>query len=217
MFSSFLPLTLVTLLLTITAHAQVIRPLERPLERAAIDTRILNNTVQPAPYPQPQPQLQKPVYREPLPPKPIVREQPPRPVRDDTRLILTLIENQISAIQSNNLAAAYDSYTAIAFRNKTSLDEFKFFITSYPVFHRNKNAYFGCAEFAEDHAEIGGTLTDTEGKSAKVDYFLTNENGEWKILGIQIDKTAPPPADFKPTIERHYDFQKDIEHKPLRP
>ena len=190
-------------LLPLTCQADFLRPAERRDEEfKAKEKDSLTPTKVPSAY-----------YEKPLPAP--EKNYPQKPTANDTQAVLTLIENQMNAIQSNNIAAAYDTYTTIAFRNNTSLEEFKYFISSYPVFIKNRNSYFGGIKFQEDNAIINGTLTATDGTTAIVEYYLNKENGLWKILGIEVKRPSVTSAkeDFLPKPEKHYDFQNDIEHK----
>ncbi len=124
-----------------------------------------------------------------------------RLTRQDAQEILSVIENQLNAVQHEEYARAYNAYTAEQFREKTSLDNFIFFITSYPVFLKNKNAMFAGLEFKNNIASLEGILTSTDNRELKVDYFLTKAEGSWKIIGIKITKGEGelPTAVYTPT------------------
>jgi hypothetical protein len=115
---------------------------------------------------------------------------PPSPSAYDSQEILALIEDQIMAIQMTDASKAYYAFTADKFRDVTSLEEFKYFIDSFPVFSKNKNALFGNFEFKDGIASIQGTLTATTGETLKVEYDFVKEGPQWKIIGIRLLK--PP-------------------------
>lgn len=113
-------------------------------------------------------------------------EAPPTSTSLDTKEILSLIEAQLIAAQANEISKAYFQYTANMFRDATTLEEFQYFINSFPVFGMNKNALFGNIEFKKGVATIVGTLTATSGESRKVEYNFVKEGNQWKIAGIKL-------------------------------
>lgn len=143
---------------------------------------------QPSPPKQPaQPQLSQPrqdqtleIDWKPLPP------QKPEPTARDSSEILSAIENLLNAIQNKQYDIAYNSYTSLKFKKTASLEEFKFFITGYPIFTNNKNAIFGNLEFKNQVAVMQGTLTSTDGQILRVEFFFIKENSLWKIIGIEL-------------------------------
>lgn len=152
------------------------------LEAAKFNPKIITPKKIPPAYHEPINPDKPPVYFDPNNPN-----NPPAPIAViDSQAILTVIENQLNAIQNNDIEAAYYNYTSNAFRGETSFDEFKYFVTSYNIFTHNKNAFFGAPEITENNAIIRGSLFSTSGDSYKVDYYFIKENGIWKILGIQL-------------------------------
>ncbi len=134
---------------------------------------------------------------------------PNRPESNDVQDILALIENQLNAIANKQYEVAYNSYSAETFRQNTNFNEFKYFVTGYPVFFKNKHAIFGNINFRKQYASVEGTLTSLDGHSQKVEYFLVKEGGLWKVAGIQLirgPELAPAPGPTK----QPYDFQHDI-------
>lgn len=105
--------------------------------------------------------------------------------------VLTTIENQLTAIENKDYKTAYENYTTYQFQSKTSLEEFSFFVTSYPPFIANKNALFGNIESKNGVTSIQGTLTGTDGKTVQLEYFLAKEGSLWKVMGIKIIKPEP--------------------------
>ena len=133
-----------------------------------------------------------------------------QPLRNDSDEILGLIEGQINAIQSSDLNSAYSDFTGSAFRSETSFDEFKYFITSYPIFTKTKNAYFGGVDIRGNNAMLQGMLSATDGETSKVDYYLVKEGNIWKILGMRLNNAAPY-SERHEKAARAYDFQQDIQ------
>jgi hypothetical protein len=105
--------------------------------------------------------------------------------RQDSREILSNIENQLSALEKGNFKEAYDRYTSIPLRQITTLEQFTEFVKTHPALEKNKSAIFGNVEIKDNVASIEGTLTSLDGKSMRFVYFFIKENSDWKIIGIE--------------------------------
>lgn len=104
----------------------------------------------------------------------------------DSIAIAKLIHEQMQAIHSGDIARGYFAYTTKDFRKVTSLDQFKKFVSSFPVFSENKSINLENLNFNKDYASYQGKLRAENGDTLKVEYELSQEDGEWKIMGIQI-------------------------------
>lgn len=133
---------------------------------------------------------------KPIAPPPPEPPSHPEPyiTRGDAKEIFSMIENQMNAIQHNDFATAYYNYTSEPFKKTTSLEEFSYFMSSYPVFTNNKNSIFGSLKLDNNIAHMEGTLTSAGGEVHQVEYFFIQEDGLWKIIGIQIlPQPSPQP------------------------
>jgi uncharacterized protein DUF4864 len=93
----------------------------------------------------------------------------------------------MNALQENDINKVYTTYTSTEFKEKTPLNEFQYFIESYPSFSKNKYAFFADVNFTKNHqATIQGILTSATNDILRVQYDLIKENALWKILYIQI-------------------------------
>lgn len=136
--------------------------------------------------------------------------EPQRPSYNDSQDILILIENQINAIQHHEINRAYNLYTSQQFKQVTNFEEFKYFVESFPVFSKNKNAIFGNLDIRPNGiATIQGVLTSTDGETLNVEYKFVREGYQWRIIGIQLLRPSYQP-EIGPN-PKSYDFQKDIE------
>lgn len=138
-------------------------------------------------------------------------ELPARPTAFDSQEILNLIENQINAIQHHDINRAYNLFTSNQFRQTTSFEDFKYFVDSFPVFSKNKNALFGNLDLHRNGiASIQGTLTSIDGQTLRVEYKFVKEGSQWKIVGIELFRPSyQPQTEMGP---QPYDFQADIDH-----
>ncbi len=127
----------------------------------------------------------------------ITKNEPPapqKPVEDSYKEILSLIENQLTALQGNQIAKAYKDYTSDQFKQVTSEEEFKYFVNGYPGFSQNKNAFFGNIEKKpQGVSSIQGTLISANGETMNVEYDLIKENGIMKIIGIRVFTVQQQP------------------------
>jgi Domain of unknown function (DUF4864) len=102
--------------------------------------------------------------------------------------ILETIEAQLYAIRSNDIAKAYNLYTTANFKQATSLQEFKNLVQKFSVLAKNKTLSLTFIAFQEDVASVTGSISSTSDEVLTIEYDLQNENGNWKIMGIQLFK-----------------------------
>lgn len=97
---------------------------------------------------------------------------------------------QLSAIKSGNINKAYYQYTSTEFQKTTSLDTFEKFINNYPALKNNKDTSFTNREISDGNGTLKGTVTAADGTVTPIIYHLVKENGEWKIIHIEIPSDA---------------------------
>jgi hypothetical protein len=154
------------------------------------------------------PQVAEPVYEPPAlvkkvedplaEPLPINPKQAQHSEENDYKEILSLIENQISALQTSQIPKAYNDYMSSSFKKEASPEQFAYFVKGYPGFSNTKNAYFGnIVHKTPDIYSIQGTLISTSGDTLQVEYYLSREDQSWRIIGIKIlssdVKSGPSP------------------------
>lgn len=111
---------------------------------------------------------------------------------DTTNLqpLIAIIEEQLADIRAGNIEKAYQDYTSHEFKKITPLKEFEKFVKDFPVIVDNQSLQFNSINFEKSIATFQGVLNSKGGDALQVEYDLAQENGKWKILGIQL---------FKPT------------------
>lgn len=115
------------------------------------------------------------------------QESTPSSVPDfNAEALLKPLNAQIESIRVGHIAEAYEKFFSKAFQQATSLSEFESFIKKYSVFHSNRLADFYKLSFNNNIALYNGRFTSQNGEEREVEYALVKENGEWKILKIQI-------------------------------
>ena len=102
-----------------------------------------------------------------------------------TSPVVKPVEKELSYLKSGDVQAAYD-LTSNEFKNATSLETFKAFLTQYPSLTSNKSHSFTNREIVNTTGTVTGTLEATDGTKTPIEFRLIKENGAWKILGIQV-------------------------------
>lgn len=111
--------------------------------------------------------------------------------------LLVPIEGQLIALRSGDIVKAY-AFTSKDFQNVTSMADFEKFIERYPSLKNNERASFPTREISNHIGTVKGTLIAKDGAATPIEYNLTKEDGEWKIMalsvnpvGISVEKNSP--------------------------
>lgn len=115
--------------------------------------------------------------------------------------VINLIKKQLNLIKEGKLDEAYKDYSSQEFTEATSEDDFKKFLKNYPEFKDFKKMRFG--KKTENRGIIlqQVVLTTDKGDS-EVDYWVSQEKGQWKIWGIRVEESANyPPIPEKEKTE----------------
>ncbi|MCB1149045.1 MAG: DUF4864 domain-containing protein, partial [Chlamydiia bacterium] len=132
------------------------------------------------------------------------------PPIDDTEkaLLLNVIKDQLKAIRDGDLSKAYYGFASQEFQTNTPFDAFKQFIESYPIFGAQNRIIVG-SSVKEGNLRLMRLALSSMEETAEVDYRLVNEDGKWKIWGMQIlasTQTAPEDVDaIKALINEQFD------------
>lgn len=109
--------------------------------------------------------------------------------------LLDVVEGQLKLLRTLEIEKAYNDYTTKEFRNKTSLDDFKKLIAKYKVLANNNLFQYQSFYVEDDIASLGGELHSIDGVAVPVEFDFILEDGQWKIMGIQIyQNEVPMPA-----------------------
>ncbi len=101
---------------------------------------------------------------------------------------INAFQNKIS---KNELDDAYNS-TSPRFKNTTTKEQFESFLVKFPQL-KNQVNFTGSMQ-DKNLGLVRGKLDEGKDRSL-VDYIVTKENGDWKILGIEmLDKETAQPA-----------------------
>lgn len=100
-------------------------------------------------------------------------------------------EEQLTLLENGKIEEAYNM-TSEEFQQSTSLEKFKNFIETYPILAENKGHSFNERSFENNIGTVRGTLTAEDGTRVSIEYKLIKENGEWKILSVELNTTENP-------------------------
>ncbi len=127
----------------------------------------------------------------------------------NSKVLVTVIQDQLSAIKQGELGRAYYDFTTENFRKKTSFTQFSNFVNANPAMVFNAQSIFDDLRYERNSATFTTVLTSIRGISRRVSYELVLDNGQWKINNITvIDNTGaniPNPNSAKPL-----DFEKAV-------
>ncbi len=97
--------------------------------------------------------------------------------------------NHLTFLKNGDFESAYAG-TSSGFQTATSFDQYRKFISNYPALSDVASSSFSERSVENGVAKLGGTITDSSGVRKPFSVQLVEENGAWKILGI--DLTGKP-------------------------
>lgn len=100
------------------------------------------------------------------------------------------INQQLKAIHAGNLKEAYDRYTAKAFREATSFEDFEKFIQANPILKEQINADMLKLTFNNNVGIYSVKLKTSKKVEQEADFSMINEGDGWKVLQIQLYENA---------------------------
>ena len=102
------------------------------------------------------------------------------------------MNTHLGFLKTGNIEKAYEG-TSAGFRSATSLEQYRAFITSYPVLSSGGSASFDDRSVENGVATISGTITDSAGRKVPLRAQLVKEGTEWKVMAV--DLTGKPAED----------------------
>jgi len=109
--------------------------------------------------------------------------------------LLPVINGQLEALRKGSTEKAYQDFTSRKFRKTTSLEQFNQLVDKYQALSKNRLYQYNSFYVEDGIATFEGNLISEEGESLATEFDLIEENGSWKILGIQVfrQEMAYPP------------------------
>lgn len=93
--------------------------------------------------------------------------------------------NHLTFLKSGDIESAYGG-TSSGFQSATSLDQYRKFLSNYPALSDVASSRFNERSVENGVASLSGTITDSRGTEKPFSVRLVEENGAWKILGIDL-------------------------------
>ncbi len=100
------------------------------------------------------------------------------------------VETHLSDLKQGNIEKAYQGTTS-DFQSVTSLNAYRQFVDSYPILKDTVSSSFSQREVDNGVASIGGTITDSSGKKAKLKVKLLKEGENWRIQSLELPDAVP--------------------------
>lgn len=119
------------------------------------------------------------------------------------------VYDQLKALKKNKITEAYYSFTSKEFQEATSLEQFKAFLTAYPILTQTKGIRFIDKINSENIGTLEAFLTNADNKEIKAQYRIIKEGDKWKILSISLEDSTPS---LKQSTTSN---TEKTEHKPL--
>jgi hypothetical protein len=103
--------------------------------------------------------------------------------------IVKVAEKQLNLISSGDLKSAY-ALTSQEFQQSVSYDKFLSYVNNYAVLKNYKSHNFTSRETQGNTGTIKGIVTAKDGAASPLEYKFVKENGEWKILSLDLNPSA---------------------------
>ena len=100
-----------------------------------------------------------------------------------------VVEQQLALLRQGDIKAAY-GLTSKDFQKATSLAQFTAFVKQYPSLSQNQGHTFTTRSIENNIGTVKGTLTARDGAVTPIRLQLVKEQGEWRILFIEVRPTG---------------------------
>ena len=97
------------------------------------------------------------------------------------------VSDQLEAIKENKIDEAYYNFTSKAFQHSTSVESFREFVNSYPVFLHNKSVRFIDRHAENDTGSLHAMILTDQKVEIPVQYRLVKEENKWLVEGITLE------------------------------
>lgn len=113
----------------------------------------------------------------------------------DKKPLQKVVQAQLDLLRQHKLQEAYNVYTSKGFKKSTPYDGFEEFLRDEPVLVDNKSVDLDELSFDNNIATLTGTLVASNGSLIPVEYDLVDEDGDWKILHIEVQMPSQSDKD----------------------
>lgn len=96
------------------------------------------------------------------------------------------VKEQLEALNDNRISQAYYEYTSKEFQKTTSIQQFKEFLSIYPVLFETRSYDLKQERADEKRAQVIGVLVSHDLEEMQAEWGLVKENDEWKIVSLRL-------------------------------
>lgn len=97
-----------------------------------------------------------------------------------------VVEDQLKDLNANRISQAYYEYTSKEFQKTTSIQQFKEFLTIYPVLYDTRSYELKLGAADDKRAQVNGVLVSQGLEEMKGEWGLVKENDEWKVVSLRL-------------------------------
>lgn len=112
---------------------------------------------------------------------------------------------QLKAIHDGDIDKAY-SMTSAAFKEQTSLENFKKYVEKYPILAKYKDVSFNERRVENGTGYLNGTIEDESGAKMQIEFQLVKEENVWKIQGIRLSPAGVESSENSKSQASVYDI-----------
>lgn len=112
---------------------------------------------------------------------------PPSP--ENTLPIIDSVDGMMRALREQDVGRAYFAFTSPEFRRVTSLTDFNRFVKSSPALSKNSTLSTTRVLTYENNAIYYAVGVAQDGTTTNIKFDLVQQDGNWKVLGIQLNVT----------------------------
>ncbi len=105
------------------------------------------------------------------------------PIRDT-------ISGEINSLIQDDVPRAYFSFTTKTFRDATPVDKFRDFVRTYAAYWNTSSIQWDNIVFYNDVGVVRAVF-NSNGKTVNGTFFMKQENGVWKIMGMTMVPQTP--------------------------
>jgi len=110
----------------------------------------------------------------------------------DMKQLTTVTDAQLNALNNQDVAKAYQTYTSKEFKQATSFDTFSQIVKDYPILTDRAKVNYDRESMIIDQNRATISATLQKGRdSIVIDYSLIKVGNEWKIWGVQFKDANP--------------------------
>jgi hypothetical protein len=106
-----------------------------------------------------------------------------------TEELIAPVEKQLKALKNQDIIGSFEGIVSKDFKKNTPLEQFKTFVKNYPILTQFKTFSYQSHSIENNMGNIIVILNPEE-EHIPLDYELVMEDGQWKILQLQI--VLPP-------------------------